>query len=111
MYEDIAKTIDINHPPLPEDKYNTCDPETGNWAERILPIHYYRDLLELYGYTLTIQKGFYNEHRSNALTSFLSRCANTLIRYTGPLGLCLAPFILLQCEVASLPNPNPQRGG
>ncbi|MDR3142287.1 MAG: class I SAM-dependent methyltransferase, partial [Tannerellaceae bacterium] len=85
-YEDIAKTIEINHPPIPEDKYNTCDPETGNWAERILPIRYYRDLLALYGYGLTIRKGFYNARRDNAPASFLFRCANTLIRYSGPLG-------------------------
>jgi hypothetical protein len=100
-YEDIAKTIDINHPPIPEDKYNTCDPETGNWAERILPARYYRDLLALYGYGLTIQKGFYNVHRSNAPASFLFRCANALIRNSGPLGLFLAPYIVLQCKQAA----------
>jgi 2-polyprenyl-3-methyl-5-hydroxy-6-metoxy-1,4-benzoquinol methylase len=99
-YEDIAKTIDINHPPIPEDKYNTCDPETGNWAERILSIRYYRDLLELYGYGLTIQKGFYNVHRNHTPASLLFHCANALIRYAGPLGFCLAPYILLRCHAA-----------
>ncbi|MDR0748945.1 MAG: class I SAM-dependent methyltransferase, partial [Tannerellaceae bacterium] len=95
-YGDIAKTIALNHPPVPEDKYNTCDPETGNWAERILPIRYYRDLLELYGYELTIQKGFYNVRRKSAPASFLFRFANALIRRSGPLGFVLSPYILLQ---------------
>jgi 2-polyprenyl-3-methyl-5-hydroxy-6-metoxy-1,4-benzoquinol methylase len=97
-YEDIVKTIELNHPPVPEDSYNTCDPATGNWAERILPIRYYRDLLQLYGYGLTIRKGFYNARRRSRLASFLFRLANALIRYSGPLGLCLAPYILLRCR-------------
>jgi 2-polyprenyl-3-methyl-5-hydroxy-6-metoxy-1,4-benzoquinol methylase len=97
-YEDIRKTIDINHPPVPEDNYNTCDPATGNWAERILSVCYYKELLDLYGYGLTIQKGFYNVYRSNTPASFLFRCANALIRSSGPLGLFLAPYIILQCR-------------
>jgi SAM-dependent methyltransferase len=97
-YEDIGKTIDINHPLVPEDRYNTCDPATGNWAERILSVRYYKELLELYGYGLTIQKGFYNVHRSNAPASFLFRCANALIRCSGPLGLFIAPYIILRCR-------------
>jgi 2-polyprenyl-3-methyl-5-hydroxy-6-metoxy-1,4-benzoquinol methylase len=97
-YEDIGKTIDINHRPVPEDKYNTCDPETGNWAERILSIRYYKELLGLYSYGLTVQKGFYNIHRGNVFASFLFRCANALVRYSGPLGLFLAPYITLRCS-------------
>jgi 2-polyprenyl-3-methyl-5-hydroxy-6-metoxy-1,4-benzoquinol methylase len=103
-YEDIGKTIEINHLPVPEDKYNTCDPATGNWAERILSVRYYKELLELYGYGLTVQKGYYNVHRGNAAASFLFRCANALIRCSGPLGLFPAPYILLLASSVRHPN-------
>jgi hypothetical protein len=95
MYEDIKKTIDLNLLPAPEDSYNTCDPETGNWAERILPIRYYADLLALHNYKLTVQKGFYNAARSAIPASFIFRLLNIFIRRSGRLGLFLAPYIIL----------------
>lgn len=98
IYEDIRKAIDMNHLPFPKDKYNTCDPETGNWTERILPIRYYKDLLGLNDYQLKVQKGFYNVHRTNMLTSFLFRCMNGFIRYSGQLGLFFTPYIILHCK-------------
>jgi len=98
IYSDIRKSIEMNHLSFPEDKYNTCDPETGNWAERILPIHYYRNLLELYNYKLTIEKGFYNVHRKNRMMSFLFRCMNGFIRSSGRLGLFFSPYIILRCR-------------
>ncbi|MDR0430925.1 MAG: SAM-dependent methyltransferase [Tannerellaceae bacterium] len=98
IYEDIRKAIDTNHLPFPEDKYNTCDPETGNWAERILPMKYYKELLDLYGYQLYIRKGFYNIHRSNLSASFLFRFLNGCIRHLGKAGLFISPFIILRCK-------------
>ncbi|MDR1203698.1 MAG: class I SAM-dependent methyltransferase [Tannerellaceae bacterium] len=95
IYDDIRKAIKINHQPVPEDKYNTCDPETGNWAERILPVRYYKDLLELYDYKLIVRKGFYNIRRNNVFTSCLFRCMNGFIRCFGRLGLFLSPYIIL----------------
>ncbi|MBO4307293.1 MAG: class I SAM-dependent methyltransferase [Bacteroidales bacterium] len=63
-YEDIDRAIDSQSPNLLLDSYNTCDPATGNWTERILPIDDYRHILAPYGYSLTVLPGRYNEHRS-----------------------------------------------
>lgn len=62
-YEDIARSVDAQSPNLLLDPYNTCDPQTGSWTERILPIDDYRQLLDPYGFKLTLVPGHYNTHR------------------------------------------------
>ncbi|MDH6306221.1 putative nicotinamide N-methyase [Parabacteroides sp. PF5-5] len=98
IYDDIKRAVETNHLPFPEDKYNTCDPETGNWAERILPIQRYRISLAPCNYHLSVKKGFYNTHRTNPLQSLLCQLINGLIRISGKAGLFLAPFITLHCK-------------
>lgn len=49
IYSDIAKAIDQDIPPMLTDRHNTCDPCTGNWVERILPISAYRKIFALQG--------------------------------------------------------------
>jgi len=95
IYSDIKKAIDSNTPPILSDKYNTCDPATGNWTERILPIKEYDSLLSPYGYSLTVNKGFYNTDRKNPVLSFVCHIINTCIFISGKAGLFLAPFIIL----------------
>jgi 2-polyprenyl-3-methyl-5-hydroxy-6-metoxy-1,4-benzoquinol methylase len=98
IYTDIHKAIRSGHLPLLTDRYNTCDPETGNCTERILPIRVYRSLLAFYGYTLSIEKGFYNVLRNNLLFAVFCRFLNTLIRFSGHAGLLLSPFIIFYCK-------------
>jgi hypothetical protein len=99
-YADIRKAIDTGQLPslLPAGKYNTCDPETGNWAERILPMRTYRSLLAPYGYHLSVGKGFYNERRRRLLPSIACRLLNVVIRCSGYAGLFLSPFLILWCR-------------
>ncbi|MDR2811289.1 MAG: class I SAM-dependent methyltransferase [Tannerellaceae bacterium] len=97
-YDDIRKAIDSGSLPLPADPHNTCDPETGNWAERILPLRAYRAFLDPHDYTLSVGKGFYNTRRSLLPFSLICRFLNLLIRYSGPAGLWLSPFIVLWCK-------------
>ena len=78
------------------DPYNTCDPQTGNWMERILPIPEYRRICNSHQYSLTIHNGFYNAHRKHWLFSLVAFALNLLIRYGGLLGRCFAPFITLK---------------
>ncbi len=63
---DIIKAVDkylytqqlpkpINHP------YNTCDPITGSFTERILTTKEYENLFTQHGYNLTIINGMYND--------------------------------------------------
>jgi hypothetical protein len=105
VYADIRQSIDAGRLPSPADKHNTCDPETGNWAERILPIRAYRSLLSACGYTLSVGKGFYNTRRRNRLFALACRCLNALIRHSGRPGLLLSPFITLCCKPLIPPFP------
>jgi len=98
MYEDMRKAMDTGRLPLPDDKYNTCDPETGNWTERILPVRTYKSLLAQYKYSVSVGKGFYNTHRTNAPVNLISKWVNAVIRHSGKAGLLLAPFIILHCK-------------
>ena len=62
-YEDVARAVEAQSPNLLLDPHNTCDPATGSWTERILPVEDYRQLLSPYGYGLEVLPGHYNEHR------------------------------------------------
>lgn len=91
-YDDILRAVDRNSPNLLRDKYNTCDPSTGSWTERILPVEDYRQLLLPYQYQLDEALGFYNE-RHNGLKGTLARMANRRIARRG--GRRIAPFLFL----------------
>lgn len=97
IYEDISKAIDMNTPPVLADAHNTCDPATGNWTERILPVEDYQSKLKPYNYVLKIDKGFYNTDRKSKLINMICKSINFLIRASGKMGLLIAPFIFLSC--------------
>jgi SAM-dependent methyltransferase len=44
----------------PDDPFNTCDPVTGSWTERLLPFHSYQQLFEKQGWSLRIECGYYD---------------------------------------------------
>ena len=62
-FEDVARAVDSRSPNLLLDPYNTCDPRSGSWTERILPIDDYRQLLMPYGFALHVLPGRYNQYR------------------------------------------------
>jgi hypothetical protein len=78
------------------DKYNTCDPETGNWSERIEPIAEYRRLATESGFQASFAAGFYNEKRNRKIDSCFFHTLNFLIRHTGHAGFFAAPYILIK---------------
>lgn len=98
VYCDIKKAVDSAILPIPTDQYNTCDPETGNCTERILPIRSYRSYLAPHHYTLQLEKGFYNVNRKSRVASWVCRAMNFLIRRLGRAGYLFAPFIWLTCK-------------
>ena len=61
-FPDIERAVESQSPNLLLDPYNTCDPYSGRWLSRILPVDEYRQLLSQYGYTLLVMPGFYNEY-------------------------------------------------
>ena len=62
-YADVARAVESQSPNLLLDPDNTCDPDTGSWTERLLPVDDYRQLLLPYGYSLSVAPGRYNVHR------------------------------------------------
>lgn len=97
IYPDIDKAIKTNKPPTLTDTYNTCDPASGNWTERILPIKEYRSLIGPYNYSLKVDKGFYNTDRKSTISSTICKWINSLIFLSGKAGFLIAPFIFLSC--------------
>lgn len=75
----------------PSHPYNTCDPITGSWAERLLTIDEYKNIYKNAGLKLYQHNGFYNEYENN-LKSKILKAANLLVKITG---IYLAPYILL----------------
>ena len=98
IYADIDLAVKERQDPVPLDAYNTCDPETGNWAERILPIRSYRNMLLKHAYTVSVYKGFYNINRLKKWKSLIFRFLNLIIRISGRIGLLVSPFIILVCD-------------
>jgi len=54
---------------------NTCDPKSGNWAERLLPLDEYRKLGDSVGYSLTIKSGSVNDF-NGGFSSLLKKGLN-----------------------------------
>lgn len=81
-----------------KDKYNTCDPETGNCTERILSFDEYETITSSFCYDIKFSKGFFNTHRDNLLKNGISYIVNQLIKISGKSGFWFAPFILLTCS-------------
>ena len=98
IYSDIQQAVESNtYPPL-TDAFNTCDPHTGNWTERILPMQNYRTLAHAHQYKVLVKKGFYNTERPNLIFKQLCKWLNKGIRLTGKMGFWLAPFIILHFQ-------------
>lgn len=91
-YADALAALQRCEPYEVGDPYNTCDPATGSWTERILPIAAYRRLLEPYGARLEVSGGYYNTFRSGG-KALPSRLLNGLMATGG--FRWLAPFIIL----------------
>ncbi|MBR3528974.1 MAG: SAM-dependent methyltransferase [Bacteroidales bacterium] len=81
-YEDVKRAVESQSPNLLLDPYNTCDPATGSWTERILPVDDYRQLLAPYGFSLQLLPGRYNDHRRGP-KEWASRYYNRQIDATG----------------------------
>ena len=100
-YKDISEKVDVfldthQFPVIQIDKYNTCDPQTGNWMERILPLKEYRTILKQNGFNVEFKKGYYNVRRSNLLLSIVVRTFNKLVKYSGFLGRIICAYLIIK---------------
>lgn len=92
-YDDAVEAVSQNRPNVLADPYNTCDPATGSWTERILPMKDYERMVAPYGARVRVDNGFYNAHRRSAKGA-ASAALNLLIRVTGL--KALSPFIIIR---------------
>jgi len=102
IYSDIESFVNENSKPISIDDYNTCDPQTGNWVERILPVKDYKNILSRHNYKVKVKKVLYNTKRRNAILSFVFKMLNVAILLSGNLGLFISPIILLSCKTSTV---------
>jgi len=93
---DIELAVDVylntgKQPQPPQDPTNTCDPITGSWSERMLPLQVYQELYQSAGFFLTVRDGFYNQYDARK-SSLLRWMANRLIPFSAH---TVAPYIIL----------------
>ncbi len=92
VYADVERAVRSHSPNLLRDPYNTCDPATGSWTERILSLEEYRGLVQPYNSDLYLTNGFYDAGVGKSGRA-LRRLLNRLLR--NPICTALAPFIVL----------------
>ncbi len=100
-YKEISENIDIyletkQLPTVQIDKYNTCDPQSGSWVERILPLKEYRKILWENGFKSEFKKGFYNKYHKKPNKTVIIRGINRAIKITGFAGRVIAPFLIIK---------------
>jgi 2-polyprenyl-3-methyl-5-hydroxy-6-metoxy-1,4-benzoquinol methylase len=86
-------------PALKVSGYNTCDPNTGNWAEHLVKIDEYQHLFLSNSFDFKIVNGFYNTNYNLKLLNIVTPIVNFGIKILGNAGIYLAPFIGLQGQL------------
>lgn len=94
--------------PEPEDATNTCNPETGNWCERLLKLRDIESQLLADGWQVSLDPGYYGE-RAGWAGRLAVRSLNALIQSLSPASLCLSPVYLLTLH-KSAATPIRRRG-
>lgn len=74
---------------------NTCDPITGSWTERLLPVKEYQQIYRHHNLILLLHCGFYNSFEKG-IKAKLGFCVNLLITMLGNFSLPITPFIVLE---------------
>jgi 2-polyprenyl-3-methyl-5-hydroxy-6-metoxy-1,4-benzoquinol methylase len=96
---DIKKSIDdylelghfpeeLNHPT------NTCDPYTGNWAEKLMDPYSLKEILSNAGFNVKVLSGYYGHHK-NIIKRFLSVFLNLAIYIFKKQGIRIASFFTI----------------
>ena len=93
-YHDIAMALSLGMDVHPKDSYNTCDPETGNWTERILSEDNYFYLARKFGSVAIIFPGNYNVH-NKGIKKIAAKFLNLLIKHHN-LSKRICPFVYIE---------------
>jgi len=78
----------------PDHPTNTCDPYTGNWAERLIDIDHVRKILLGAGFEVSVISGYYGGS-NNILKRLIGNILNIFISMHKDKGLVFAPFFLI----------------
>jgi 2-polyprenyl-3-methyl-5-hydroxy-6-metoxy-1,4-benzoquinol methylase len=81
-------------PPKSNDLYNTCNPETGSWTERILSFEAYDLIFNKHHQSVRFESGFYNTDKKG-LKKAIALFANILLPIFGKR---IAPFIFIETK-------------
>lgn len=81
-------------PEPPSDPTNTCDPYTGNWAERLMDPNLLAETLAESGIPTVVRPGYWGEH-PRVSKRMVSRLLNTAVRLAGGAGLFFSPTYIL----------------
>ncbi len=79
-------------------KTNTCDPNTGNWAEHIIDIKALKSKLEGEEFRVKFTNSYYS-YSKNKLFNFPKYILNRIIRFLGEETLLLSPTYTLEIDV------------
>lgn len=79
---------------LPDHSTNTCDPYTGNWAERLMDTDYLRSIFSQQGFDIEILNGYYGEH-PNIPVRLIGRALNEIMVRIPRHSLRLAPYYII----------------
>lgn len=111
IFSDMIKYVDIylktnTLPVIDIDRYNTCDPETGNWSERILSRKKYRKILGNHQFQVKFENGYYNVHKNHPVILFIVKTVNFFIRHFRLSGSIITPFIFLTVKKTTNKSDN-----
>lgn len=77
---------------------NTCDPDTGVWAEHLLRLGEYRRLIGERRYKVSFAPGFWDTHYGSAYKNNAAGWLNRVIGRNKVLAMKLAPFMYVIAE-------------
>lgn len=82
--------------PVQHNKYNTCDPITGNFTERMMKLKEYKKLYAQFNFHLNVTSGFYAAD-GKGLKFFLQTLLNKIITVIGNgfISRTITPLVLL----------------
>jgi len=107
MIQDIKRAVDlfVRTGEIPKElahRTNTCDPNTGNWAEHLMNPFHLVDLLIGEGFQAYVVPGNYG--KSSGLIKYLAGAfLNLCIKYSGDRGIRIAPSFIICGERTSQP--------
>lgn len=81
-------------PVVYKDPYWICDPETGSWTERVLPVNMYEEIYRKNGFSFRMFNGYYDSYSGNGLRCLAARLVNSVFCSNHHYGKYFSPFIV-----------------